>query len=81
MSSIAKTRSLDHLVLTVKDLDATVRFYEDVMGMKHNAFASPSAPDTKRHALSFGTQKINLHISGSEFEPKAQVESFDERSQ
>ena len=73
MSSIAKTKSLDHLVLTVKDLDATVKFYEEVMGMQHTSFASGSSPDVQRHALSFGTQKINLHISGKEFEPKAQV--------
>ena len=73
MTSIATTKSLDHLVLTVKDLDATVKFYENVMGMRHSAFASPSAPDVQRHALSFGSQKINLHISGKEFEPKAQV--------
>ena len=73
MSSIAITKSLDHLVLTVKDLSATVKFYEGVMGMKHTSFPSASDPNTKRHALSFGTQKINLHESGKEFEPKAQV--------
>ena len=70
MSSIAKTKSLDHLVLTVRDLGATVKFYEDVMGMKHTSFTSGN---TQRHALGFGTQKINLHESGKEFEPKAQV--------
>ena len=73
ISSIARTKSLDHLVLTVKDLGATVKFYEEVMGMKHTSFSSASDPDTKRHALSFGSQKINLHESGKEFEPKAQV--------
>lgn len=73
MSSIAKTNSLDHLVLTVKDLDATVKFYESVLGMEHTSFSSASSPEVVRHALSFGTQKINLHVSGSEFEPKAQV--------
>lgn len=76
MSSIARTRSLDHLVLTVKDLDATIRFYEDVMGMQHTSFTSATSPDAQRHALSFGTQKINLHVSGKEFEPKAQVGAF-----
>lgn len=73
MSSIARTKSLDHLVLTVKDLDATISFYEKVMGMQHTSFASASSPDVQRHALSFGTQKINLHVSGNEFEPKAHV--------
>lgn len=69
MASIAKTKSLDHLVLTVKDLNATVRFYESVLGMKHTSFSSGGH---ERHALVFGQQKINLHVSGKEFEPKAQ---------
>jgi catechol 2,3-dioxygenase-like lactoylglutathione lyase family enzyme len=56
--------SLDHLVLTVRDLDATISFYEGI-GMKHTVFGDD------RHALSFGAQKINLHVAGHEFEPKA----------
>jgi catechol 2,3-dioxygenase-like lactoylglutathione lyase family enzyme len=47
--------SLDHLVLTVRDLQATLRFYEDVLGMRASAFGDG------RHALHFGTQKFNLH--------------------
>ncbi len=65
---------LDHLVLTVKDLQVTVDFYQRVLGMKPIEFGEG------RLALSFGTQKINLHLSGSEFEPKArrvQVGSAD----
>lgn len=58
--------------MTVQDLDATVHFYEKVLGMKLESFSSPSSPETQRHALKFGTQKINLHIRGREFEPKAQ---------
>ncbi len=73
ISSIARTKSLDHLVLTVKDLDSTVEFYQKVMGMQHTTFASAGSPDVERHSLSFGTQKINLHVSGNEFEPKAHV--------
>jgi catechol 2,3-dioxygenase-like lactoylglutathione lyase family enzyme len=72
MSSVAKAKSLDHLVLTVKDLDATVKFYEQVLGMHHTAFASPANPGIQRHALTFGAQKINLHLSGKEWDPKAQ---------
>ncbi|KAK5052519.1 hypothetical protein LTR84_002383 [Exophiala bonariae] len=71
MSSIARVRSLDHLVLTVRDLDATVKFYESVLGMQHSSFSSPKDPSITRHALKFGVQKINLHVSGHEFEPKA----------
>ncbi len=65
---------LDHLVLTVTDLQVTVDFYQRVLGMKPIEFGEG------RLALSFGTQKINLHLRGSEFEPKArrvQVGSAD----
>ena len=72
MSSIAKAKSLDHFVLTVKDLDATVKFYEEVLGMQHTSFGAANDPSIQRHALKFGSQKINLHQSGKEFEPKAQ---------
>lgn len=56
---------LDHLVLTVKDIDTTVNFYTSVMGMKKLVFGQG------RVALSYGQQKINLHQLGREFEPKA----------
>ena len=56
---------LDHLVLTVRDIDATVSFYESVLGMRRDSFAGG------RMALKFGDQKINLHQLGREFEPKA----------
>ena len=61
--------SLDHLVLTVADPEATVRFYADVLGMEAVAFQP--ADGTTRTALRFGSQKINLHRAGAEFEPKA----------
>ena len=60
-----EVRSLDHLVLTVADIAATETFYERVMGMRPVTFGSG------RHALAFGSQKINLHQAGREFEPKA----------
>jgi len=56
---------LDHLVLTVADLDATVEFYTRVLGMQAVTFGPG------RTALSFGHSKINLHPAGHEFEPKA----------
>jgi len=56
---------LDHLVLTVRDLDATCTFYQDVLGMKAITFGEG------RKALTFGNQKINLHEYGNEFEPKS----------
>jgi catechol 2,3-dioxygenase-like lactoylglutathione lyase family enzyme len=57
--------ALDHLVLTVADLDATVRFYRDGLGMRLETFGEG------RSALHVGAQKINLHVAGREFEPKA----------
>ncbi len=55
---------LDHLVLTVADIDATIDFYTTALGMEVVTFAG-------RKALRFGRQKINLHQRGREFEPKA----------
>ena len=60
-----KITRLDHFVLTVSDIETTCRFYSRVMGMEVVIFGSG------RKALSFGNQKINLHESGREFEPKA----------
>lgn len=57
--------SLDHLVLTVEDLDRTVEFYCGVLGMEKVVFGSG------RLALVFGAHKINLHQRGQEYEPKA----------
>jgi len=56
---------LDHLVLTVRDVEATSAFYARVLGMTSIVFGSG------RKALRFGQQKINLHEAGREFEPKA----------
>jgi catechol 2,3-dioxygenase-like lactoylglutathione lyase family enzyme len=59
--------AIDHLVLTVKDIDATCSFYARVLGMNVAIF------DGSRKALSFGVQKINLHQYGKEFDPKAKA--------
>ena len=56
---------IDHVVMTVQDVDATCDFYARVLGMRVVTFAG------HRKALAFGTQKINLHQAGREFEPKA----------
>ena len=63
-------KSLDHIVLTVKDIPTTIKWYGDMLNMTHTSFTSKGA---ERHALKFGDQKINLHLSGKEFEPKAQT--------
>ena len=59
-------RNLDHLVLTVQSLDLTLAFYK-ALGMEEVTFGN------NRKALIFGSQKINLHEAGNEFEPKAQT--------
>ncbi|WP_069470222.1 VOC family protein [Candidatus Marithrix sp. Canyon 246] len=57
--------NIDHIVLTVKDINVTIKFYESVLGMVAETFAEG------RIALKFANQKINLHEQGKEFEPKA----------
>ena len=56
---------IDHVVLTVRSIDATCAFYTRVLGMRVETFAQG------RKALAFGRQKFNLHEAGREFEPKA----------
>ena len=56
---------IDHIVLTVHDLDRTIAFYSRVLGMEPVTFAGG------RRGLAFGRQKLNLHQAGREFEPKA----------
>ncbi len=63
-------RGLDHLVLTVRELQATLAFYTGVMGMQAEVFEG--ADGTRRTALRFGTQKINLHVAEAEFDPRAE---------
>ena len=60
-----KIDSLDHFVLTVKDIAATCDFYSKALGMQVVTFGGG------RKALTFGSQKINLHEQGKEFDPKA----------
>ena len=58
---------LDHLVLTTAHEEDCIRFYVDVMSMTLESFGAG------RKAFRFGNQKINLHVKGHEFEPKAQL--------
>jgi catechol 2,3-dioxygenase-like lactoylglutathione lyase family enzyme len=63
---------LDHLVLTTFDETRCIDFYTRVLGMKLERFVGGTPPVT-RLAFKFGNQKINVHVRGKEFEPKAHV--------
>lgn len=63
--TIMNIEAIDHVVLTVKDIDETCAFYALALGMSVTTFGAG------RKALSFGEQKINLHQYGREFDPKA----------
>jgi len=63
---------LDHLVLTTNDEAACVDFYTRVLGMALETFTGGTSP-VERKAFKFGQQKINLHVKGREFEPKAHL--------
>jgi catechol 2,3-dioxygenase-like lactoylglutathione lyase family enzyme len=62
---VVKIDRIDHIVLTVHDLERTIDFYSRVLGMEPVTFAGG------RRGLAFGRQKLNLHQAGREFEPKA----------
>jgi catechol 2,3-dioxygenase-like lactoylglutathione lyase family enzyme len=63
---------LDHLVLTTCDEAACIDFYTRVLGMQLESFVG-GTPAVQRQAFKFGHQKINLHVRGREFEPKAHL--------
>ncbi|KAJ6636467.1 Glyoxalase domain-containing protein 5 [Pseudolycoriella hygida] len=60
-----KVESIDHIVLTVANIDRSITFYTNILGMTAKVFGDG------RYALHFGTQKINLHQIGHEFMPHA----------
>ncbi len=62
---------IDHLVLTVRDIESSVAFYESVLGMRVQTFAEG------RKALHFGNQKINLQTLGQETRNHACIGSGD----
>lgn len=60
-----KITAIDHIVMTVQDLQKTIDFYTHILGMQEITFGSG------RKALLFGQQKINLHQKGNEILPNA----------
>ena len=63
---------LDHIVLTTSREAECVRFYTEVLGMRLETFVGGNPP-VERKAFKFGPNKINLHVQGREFEPKAHL--------
>jgi catechol 2,3-dioxygenase-like lactoylglutathione lyase family enzyme len=63
---------LDHLVLTTARPQACIDFYTRVLGLQLERFIG-GTPPVERLAFRFGHQKINLHVQGAEFEPKAHL--------
>jgi catechol 2,3-dioxygenase-like lactoylglutathione lyase family enzyme len=65
---------VDHLVLTVADIEATTLFYERALGFEREFFCGPEGQP--RHALKFGRQKINLQDRSTETPTKARAPTF-----
>jgi catechol 2,3-dioxygenase-like lactoylglutathione lyase family enzyme len=65
---------IDHIVLTVADIEVTTRFYERALALKRETFRGPDGQP--RHALTFGRQKINLQDRGTVTPTKAASPTF-----
>ncbi|WP_293716151.1 VOC family protein [uncultured Parabacteroides sp.] len=64
-----RIKSLDHLVIPVKDIEKSMSFYTSVLGMEADI-------SNHRYAVRFGDQKINLHVGKGEFLPAAANPEF-----
>ena len=65
---------IDHIVLTVADIEATTRFYERALKLKRETFRGPDGQ--QRHALKLGRQKINLQDRSTVTPTKAATPTF-----
>ena len=66
-----KLEKIDHVVITVKDLNKTIDFYTNILGMKLEKFSSSLNNNQIRYAVSFGSQKINIHEEKKPIKPNA----------
>ena len=64
-----KIKSIDHIVIPVSDIDKSLRFYTEVLGMETDT-------SNQRFAVKFGNQKINLHVGKAQFLPAAKQPTF-----
>lgn len=67
INPILKITSIDHIVLTVKDINKSLYFYETILGLKKEIF------NQNRIALTFGNQKLNLHEYKHEIKPHSLI--------
>jgi catechol 2,3-dioxygenase-like lactoylglutathione lyase family enzyme len=74
MATKALAERFDHIVLTVKDIAETTKFYQRALGFEREIFqGSDGRP---RYALRFGNQKINLQDRATDTVNKAQSPTF-----
>ena len=66
-----KLEKIDHVVITVKDLDETIDFYTNILGMDLEKFSSSLDNNQIRYSVSFGSQKINIHEEIKPIKPNA----------
>ena len=66
-----KLEKIDHVVITVKNLKKTIDFYTNILGMKLEEFSSSLDNNQIRYAVSFGSQKINIHEEKKPIKPNA----------
>jgi catechol 2,3-dioxygenase-like lactoylglutathione lyase family enzyme len=66
-----KLEKIDHVVITVKDVKKTIDFYTNILGMKLEKFSSSLDDNQFRYAVSFGSQKINIHEEIKPIKPNA----------
>ena len=66
-----KLEKIDHIVITVKDLNTTIDFYTNILGMKLEKFFTSSHENQIRYAVTFGSQKINIHEQKKPIKPNA----------
>ena len=64
-----KIKNIDHIVIPVSDIDKSLHFYTEVLGMEADT-------SNQRFAVKFGNQKINLHVGKAQFLPTAKHPAF-----
>lgn len=64
-----KIKNIDHIVIPVSDIDASLHFYTEILEME-------ACVNQQRYAVKFGNQKINLHVGKAQFLPAAQHPTF-----